>query len=44
MAQTTIAMVADCDDTLASDTTGQLLEFCGVDADRLLSEQIRFVG
>ena len=32
MAQTTIAIVADCDDTLAPDTTGQLLEMCGVDS------------
>lgn len=32
MAQTTIAIVADCDDTLAPDTTGQLLELCGVDS------------
>ena len=32
VAHTTIAIVADCDDTLASDTTGQLLEFCGVDS------------
>lgn len=31
MAQTTIAIVADCDDTLAPDTTAQLLELCGVD-------------
>lgn len=30
MAQTTIAIVADCDDTLAPDTTGQLLDMCGV--------------
>lgn len=30
MAQTTIAIVADCDDTLAPDTTAQLLELCGV--------------
>lgn len=32
MAQTTIAIVADCDDTLAPDTTGQLLELCGVNS------------
>lgn len=31
MAQTLIAIIADCDDTLAPDTTGQLLELCGVD-------------
>ena len=31
MAQTTIAIVADCDDTLAPDTTGQLLTLCGID-------------
>ena len=33
MAQTTIAIVADCDDTLAPDTTKQLLDLCGVDSD-----------
>ena len=32
MAHTTIAIVADCDDTLAPDTTGQLLKLCGVDS------------
>ena len=32
MAQTTIAIIADCDDTLAPDTTGQLLQLCGVDS------------
>ena len=32
MAQTTITIIADCDDTLAPDTTGQLLELCGVDS------------
>ena len=31
MVQTTIAIIADCDDTLAPDTTGQLLQLCGVD-------------
>ena len=31
MIPTTIAIIADCDDTLAPDTTGQLLDFCGVD-------------
>lgn len=31
MAQTTIAIVADCDDTLAPDTTGQLLDSYGID-------------
>ena len=29
--QTTIAIVADCDDTLAPDTTGQLLREFGVE-------------
>ena len=33
MVQTSIAIVADCDDTLAPDTTGQLLRLCGVDSD-----------
>ena len=32
MAQTTIAIIADCDDTLAPDTTGQLLELCDVES------------
>ena len=32
MAQNNIAIIADCDDTLAPDTTGQLLEFMGVDS------------
>lgn len=32
MVQTSIAIVADCDDTLAPDTTGQLLRLCGVDS------------
>lgn len=32
MAQTTIAIIADCDDTLAPDTTGQLLRLCSVDS------------
>src|SRR6266545_463809 len=32
MAHNTIAIVADCDDTLAPDTTAQLLTACGVDA------------
>ena len=31
MAHNTIAIVADCDDTLAPDTTAQLLERCGID-------------
>ena len=32
VAHTTIAIVADCDDTLAPDTTAQLLKMCGVDS------------
>ena len=32
MVQTTIAIIADCDDTLAPDTTGQLLQLCGIDS------------
>jgi hypothetical protein len=31
MAQTTIAIVCDCDDTLAPDTTAQILTACGID-------------
>ena len=38
MAQTTIAIVADCDDTLAPDTTAQLLELCGVDSRNFFRE------
>ena len=33
LVQTSIAIVADCDDTLAPDTTGQLLRICGVDSE-----------
>ncbi len=33
MVQTSIAIVADCDDTLAPDTTGQLLRLYGVDSE-----------
>ncbi len=32
MAHNTIAIVADCDDTLAPDTTGQLIEALGTPA------------
>ena len=39
MAQTTIAIVADCDDTLAPDTTGQLLELCGINAQDFFQNQ-----
>lgn len=39
MAQTTIAIIADCDDTLAPDTTGQLLEFCDVDSKNLFQNE-----
>ena len=38
MAQTTIAIVADCDDTLAPDTTRQLLELCGVHSGEFFRE------
>ena len=38
MPQTTIAIVADCDDTLAPDTTAQLLELCGVDSKKFFAE------
>ena len=33
MAQNTIAVISDCDDTLAPDTTGQLLTHFGLDPD-----------
>ena len=39
MAQTTIAIIADCDDTLAPDTTGQLLRLCGVDSQDFFQNQ-----
>ncbi len=39
MVQTTIAIVADCDDTLAPDTTGQLLEMSGVDSRAFFVEE-----
>ena len=39
MAQTTIAIIADCDDTLAPDTTAQLLRLCGVDPDDFFRNQ-----
>ena len=39
MPQTTIAIVSDCDDTLAPDTTGQLLELCGVDSRKFFEEE-----
>ena len=35
MIPTTIALIADCDDTLAPDTTGQLLKFYDVDPQEL---------
>ena len=40
MPQTTIAIVADCDDTLAPDTTGQLLEILGVDSRNFFAEDV----
>lgn len=38
MAQNTIAVIADCDDTLAPDTTAQLLRHFGVDPDVVFRE------
>lgn len=38
MPQTTIAIVSDCDDTLAPDTTAQLLELSGVDSRKFFEE------
>jgi hypothetical protein len=37
--QTTIAIVSDCDDTLAQDTTGQLLEMSGVNSQQFFAEE-----
>lgn len=39
MTRTTIALIADCDDTLAPDTTVQLLELCGVDGKTFFRER-----
>ena len=39
MAQTTIAIIADCDDTLAPDTTGQLLELCDIDSKKFFQKE-----
>ena len=38
MAHNTIAIIADCDDTLAPDTSVQLLRSCGVDPERFFKE------
>jgi hypothetical protein len=40
MAHNTIAIVADCDDTLAPDTTLQLLNALGVDAERFFRDTV----
>jgi len=40
MAHNTIAVVSDCDDTLAPDTTLQLLEACGIDGPRFFAETV----
>ena len=40
MAHNTIAIIADCDDTLAPDTTLQLLNACGVDGERFFREDV----
>ena len=43
MVPTTIAIIADCDDTLAPDTTGQLLDFCGVNQKDLFAASGKLV-
>jgi hypothetical protein len=40
MLQRTIALIADCDDTLARDTTGQLLQHFGVDKVQFYRERV----
>jgi hypothetical protein len=40
MAHNTIAVISDCDDTLAPDTTVQLLRFLGIDPKRFFSEDV----
>lgn len=40
MAGTTIALVADCDDTLAPDTTAQLLDKFGVDVQQFWKQRV----
>jgi hypothetical protein len=45
MAQNVIAVIADCDDTLAPDTTAQMLRHFGVDAKKFYREEVgRLVG
>jgi hypothetical protein len=39
MAHNTLAVIADCDDTLAPDTTGQLLNACGLDSAEFYRER-----
>ena len=41
MPQTTIAVIADCDGTLAPDTTNQLLEHFNVDLDWFWQGQVQ---
>lgn len=43
MAQNTIAIVADCDETLAPDTTAQLLQACGADAEEVFRRAAELV-
>ncbi len=43
MAQNTIAIISDCDATLAPDTTGQLLEYFGLDQRQFFGEAQRLV-
>lgn len=43
MAQNTIAVIADCDETLAPDTTGQLLTHFGLDPDDVFSSAAELV-
>ena len=43
MAQNTIAVIADCDDTLAPDTTGQLLSHFGIDPEKFFLESADYI-
>lgn len=43
MAQNTIAVIADCDDTLAPDTTGQLLSLFGLEPTDVFREAAELV-
>ena len=43
MAQNTIAIITDCDDTLALDTTGQVLREFGIDSEQFFRETAEYV-